>query len=110
MLLLLKQKLLIFGNGNLNIPQPNAYQNPRNPFLHEEILYLQYWRSKVKSQCLTKHHAVKTFGRQKYSSTLQPLHPRRNTKKVPIANEAAWAPELVWTLFKRENSVAPAGN
>ena len=62
------------------------------------------------SQCLNRHHAVKASGRQKYSSTPQPLHPRGKTKKVPIANEAAWAPVLVWTPFKREKSVAPAGN
>lgn len=61
-------------------------------------------------QFLTKHHAVKVFGREKDSSTPQPVHPRGKIKKVPIANEAAWTPELVWVLFKRERSVAPAGN
>jgi len=59
------------------------------------------------TQCLTMHQAVKAFGRENYSSTPQPLHPRGKTKKVPIANEAAWAPELVWTLFKREKLPLP---
>lgn len=53
---------------------------------------------------------MKAFGRQKYSSMPQPLHPWGKTKKAPIANEAAWTPELVWSLFKREKSVAPSRN
>jgi hypothetical protein len=29
---------------------------------------------------------------------------------VPTGQEAGWAPELVWELWRRENSLAAAGN
>jgi hypothetical protein len=29
---------------------------------------------------------------------------------VPIGQEAGWAPEPVWTLWRRENSISLAGN
>jgi hypothetical protein len=37
------------------------------------------------------------------------LAPRREAP-VPIGMEAGWAPDPVWTLWSREESLIPAGN
>jgi hypothetical protein len=44
------------------------------------------------------------------SSTPRPLYPRGKSPRVPIGQEAGWTPERVWTPWKREKSLASAGN
>jgi hypothetical protein len=36
--------------------------------------------------------------------------PPGNEAPAPIEQKAGWAPEPVWTLWRREKSLAPAGN
>jgi hypothetical protein len=38
------------------------------------------------------------------------FHARAALPPVPIGQDAGWAPEPVWTLWRREKSLAPAGN
>jgi hypothetical protein len=39
-----------------------------------------------------------------------PFIPPGNETPAHIGQEAGWAPEPVWKLWKREKSLAPAGN
>jgi hypothetical protein len=36
--------------------------------------------------------------------------PPMKEPRVPIVLEAVWVPQLVWTLWSREKSLAPAGS
>jgi hypothetical protein len=36
--------------------------------------------------------------------------PQEKEPAVPIVEEAGWAPKMVWTLWKREKSLASVGN
>ena len=41
--------------------------------------------------------------------TLRPLYSRRNPPSVATAQKAGWAPQQIWTVLRRENSLGPAG-
>jgi hypothetical protein len=64
---------------------------------------------------------MKTCGRVTYRSTYSQLEVSGQLHipevllsgkgpPLPIGEEAAWAPEPVWTLWSREESLASAGN
>jgi hypothetical protein len=80
---------------------------------------------KVKlSLFLTRHHSMNKYREWRYVSTILDLGIREVSGQlhapaallpgkeppVPIGKKNGWVPNLVWTLWSTEKSLAPAGN